>query len=111
MSQVDQVNADGARHQNLGGHLAANSQPEGPHFAQLEVVIEEADDTESEGGRHGDPHIAVGEVSPQKGGEHRRQNDQQAPHGRCAFFCVVGLRPLGSDVLPYLKIPQLSDQP
>src|SRR5438445_2307816 len=85
-------------------------QPEGPLSSDFEVVIGEADDAVEERGHENHPHEDVGEVSPEEGGEHHGNEDQEPPCRWRAFLGLVGKRSLGSDLLPDLELPQPLDQ-
>ena len=53
---------------------------------QLEIVVGEADGTESERDEEHRPHIGVGEIGPQERRDAGREQDQHAAHGRRALL-------------------------
>src|SRR2546426_911679 len=110
VGEPQEPQAEHERHGDLKSHLLSESQPEGPLPGDLEVVVGEADDPVEEHGYENHPHKGIGEICPEKGGEHHRDQDEEPPHGGCTFLGLVGKRSLGSDLLPNLELAQSSDQ-
>jgi hypothetical protein len=97
--------------EDLPAHLVARNEPMVGAPNDLEIVVGEADDTESCRRQDGDPDVRIRKIRPQQGGDDRRRQDQQSAHGRRSRLGAMRLRSFLPDDLPDLEITQLADHP
>ena len=87
------------RHQKLREELAAARQAEASSFGQLDVVVREADRSQSGERPQRDPDEPVGQVHPEDRRQDDAEQDQKAAHRRRAGLRKMRLGSLGSNQL------------
>ena len=102
-------------HAGLPDEFGASTDTFGVLLADFEVVVSEAEGSETECGEQDDPHHDVVPLRPQQRGENDGAEDQNASHGRRAGFFAVEFGELvhflgGADGLPDLQGDQFADE-
>ena len=91
--------------------LLAGAKAEGLFPADLEDVVDEADQAEEDHGPDGHPDVDVGQVAPEERRDDGAEDDQDAAHRRRPFLGEMGLRAVGPDLLPDLAALEETDEP
>ena len=73
------------------------------------VVVEEADGAEAQGGAEHEQHVGAGEVAHEQAGDDDGEYDDDASHGRCAFFLFLSFQVEVADDFAHLHELQAAD--
>ncbi len=110
VSAPEEESSNRERCQGLQGVLPARRESFAVLVLELAPVIDETDRAEARGHEQHGPDIAVGQVGPQQGRDHERNQDQGAAHGRRAGLAQVRLRTQFADGLADLPLGHVPDE-
>ena len=111
-SRLDEEDdADEQRDCDLRGQPDLSRHPPAVLLGELPVVVEKADEAESEHHHDDEPDVADGQIGPEERGDRDGEDDQDAAHRRCPLFGEMGIRSVLADGLADLERLELADQP
>jgi len=106
---VNQRQGYPSTHQKLQTQLRPSRQPLVLPMHHLDIVVRKSDRPKRQRRQHNQPHKRIRQIRPQQRRNQDRNTDQHTAHRRRAALLLVRLRPLFTNVLPYLKLAQLLD--
>ncbi len=95
--------------QELVEQLGARGQAQIAAMHNFQIVVGEADGTESQSRNQCDPHEAITEIGPQQRGNHHAHYNQKAAHGWSSGFLLMGFGAVLANVLANLKFPDAAN--